>query len=155
MTSRFRDGAYRGYEVQLRLYRTHSAEPVSLESPRSVYEFMAELGTYSAEHMYELLFDRKHRVHGVYLVGKGGPDHCLAEPGEILRPALLTNSPAIVLVHNHPSGLPTPSPEDLSMTARIATAANLFDIQLLDSIIIGDGRYHSMSEAGLMTRGGA
>ena len=104
----------------------------------------------SAEHMYELLLDTKHRVHSVYLVGKGGIDSCPVDPREVFKAAFITNSPAFVLVHNHPSGIADPSPDDIALSTRIANCSALLGVSFLDNIIIGNGRYYSFLDAGRM-----
>lgn len=139
--------------MRLRLERKHCEyERIQLSSPRSIYEFMRELGEESSEFMYQLLMDTKHRVHGVYEVSKGGIDGCHVDPREVFKAALVTNSPAFALVHNHPSGVPDPSPADEALTRRIYEGAKLLDLDFTDSIIIGDGRYFSFHEAGRMPR---
>ena len=70
--SSFENHIYRGYEVHLRLERTNDYEPFQIENPRSIYRFMHGLAHESAEYVYELLMDQKHRVTATYLVGKGG-----------------------------------------------------------------------------------
>ena len=64
--------------------------------------------------------------------------------------AVLSHAAAIIACHNHPSGDPTPSPDDLAVTRRLAAAGEVLDIPLLDHIIVGDGRYYSFKEAGVM-----
>ena len=141
---------YRGYEVRLELHRSGEDEPYQIKNARSVYEFMRGLELESAEHMYELLLDVKHRVQGVYLVGKGGIDSCHVDPIEVFKAALVTNSPAFVLVHNHPSGIVEPSLNDIDLVSRIFAGADILNLQFLDNIIIGDSRYLSFLEAGRM-----
>ena len=111
---------------------------------------MRHLETESAEHLYELLFDTKQYVHGVYLVSKGGLSNCYVDPAEVFKAALMTNSPTFALVHNHPSGIVEPSLDDVAIARRIAQGADLLNLNFLDSLIIGDGRYYSFSESGMM-----
>ena len=111
---------------------------------------MRGLDVESAEHAYELLLDVKHRVHGVYLVGKGRIDNCLVDPSEIFKAALVTNSPAFVLVHNHPSGIVEPSLNDVDLVSRVFAGADTLHIQFVDNIIVGDSRYLSFLETGRM-----
>ncbi len=69
---------------------------------------------------------------------------------ELFRDAVIANAPNIVLVHNHPSGDPSPSPEDVKLTKDAAQAAQILSIDLLDHVIIGDGRFVSLKEQGVM-----
>ena len=69
--------------------------------------------------------------------------------GELFKDAVRRNSAAVIIVHNHPSGDPTPSPEDVLVTREIVSAGKLLDIDVLDHLVIGDGRYVSMRERGL------
>lgn len=130
--------------------RNRDCEPYQISNGRSVYEFMRGLDVESAEHTYELLLDVKHRVHGVYLVGKGGIDNCHVDPAEVFKAALVTNSPAFILVHNHPSGIVEPSLNDVDLTSRIFAGADILNLQFLDNMIVGDGRYLSFLEVGRM-----
>jgi DNA repair protein RadC len=90
----------------------------------------------------------KHRVIAYHEVSRGTLDSTLVHPREIFKAVLLANAAAIVAAHNHPSGDPTPSPDDLELTHRLAAAGDVLGIPLLDHIIIGDGCYYSFKEAG-------
>ena len=103
------------------------------------------------EQVRVLLLDTKHRVRACHLVYQGTVNSASIRVAEIVRPAVIANLPAILMVHNHPSGDLTPSPEDLHSTQRIAEAAALLDIDLVDHVILGAaGRYYSLKEAGLV-----
>jgi DNA repair protein RadC len=149
--SSFHGRSYHGYRVELRIRRrNHRYEPILADGPHAIYEFMCDLKNESAEHAYELLLDAKNRIHGVYEIGKGAIDMCVVDPKEVFKAALVTNSVAFTLVHNHPSGMVEPSTHDFDLTNRIAAGADLLGIRFLDSIILGDSRYFSFSAAGLM-----
>jgi DNA repair protein RadC len=90
----------------------------------------------------------KHRVIAYHEVSRGTLDSTLVHPREIFKAVLLANAAAIVAAHNHPSGDPTPSPDDLELTHRLAAAGDVLGIPMLDHIIIGDGCYYSFKEAG-------
>ncbi|HRU40693.1 MAG TPA: JAB domain-containing protein, partial [Candidatus Diapherotrites archaeon] len=79
----------------------------------------------------------------------GSLNASIVHPREVFNPAIRKSSASIIMVHNHPSGDPSPSSEDVSITARIAEAGKLIGIELVDHIIIGDGKYISMKEKGL------
>ena len=81
-------------------------------------------------------------------VSRGTLDTTLVHPREVFKAALLANSSAIILCHNHPSGDPCPSPDDVHLTRRLVDAGTLLGVDVLDHIIVGDGRYYSFKEAG-------
>ncbi|HZC05797.1 MAG TPA: JAB domain-containing protein [Ktedonobacterales bacterium] len=111
----------------------------------------AEMGTLVQEQLRVLLLDTKLRVRACHLIYQGTVNSAHIRVAEVLRPAVIANLPAIVLVHNHPSGDTTPSPEDIRSTQQIAAAADFFDIELLDHVILGaSGRYYSLKEDGLL-----
>ena len=82
-------------------------------------------------------------------VYKGNVSQALARPAELLRDAVRQNAPSIILVHNHPSGDPSPSPDDVSLTKVVIEAGKLLDIEVLDHIIIGDHKFLSLKQLGL------
>ena len=82
-------------------------------------------------------------------VYRGSVNTSLIRTAELFREAVRQNCPAVVLVHNHPSGDPTPSADDVAMTKQAVEAGKLLDIEVLDHIIIGQGRYVSLKEQGL------
>jgi DNA repair protein RadC len=151
MQSRFSHGQYRGYEVRLELKRRgRRYDPVELSTPESAYRFMKDLSRESSEYVYNLYLDTKHRVTDVYLVGKGGCQSALVDPKDVFKAALAVNSPAYIMVHNHPSGMVEPSAEDMALARRLSAAGSLLAIQLVDSIIIGDGHYRSLRDYGVI-----
>jgi DNA repair protein RadC len=95
-----------------------------------------------------LLLDTRHRVRGVHQVGRGTLDTCIVHPRDVFKAAVLANAAAIVVAHNHPSGDPTPSLEDLALCHRLRQCAEILGIGLLDFLVIGDGRYYSFQEQG-------
>ena len=86
---------------------------------------------------------------GIDEVYKGSVNASLVRIGELLRRAVLDNCPAIILVHNHPSGDPTPSQEDIEVTRQAIEAGRLLDIEVLDHLVIGQHSYLSLKEKGL------
>ena len=110
--------------------------------------FMAILRDEPSEVFAILCLTTKHRVIAYHEVSRGTLDATLVHPREVFKAALLANSAAIVISHNHPSGDSTPSVDDIDLTRRLAAAGELLGISLLDHIVIGDGRYFSFKEAG-------
>ena len=99
------------------------------------------------------ILDSQKRIAGVYLVGKGSISTCLVDTAEVFKAALVTNSPAFALVHNHPSGVTNPSPEDKSLANRIQEGAKLLSLEFTDFVIVGASSYFSFVEKGLMPNG--
>ncbi len=95
-----------------------------------------------------LLLDTRHRLLGVETVSIGSIDHTFMSPREVFRDALLGNAAALVLGHNHPSGDAEPSRDDERVTRRLAEAAGLIGVELLDHLVIGAGRWTSLARRG-------
>jgi len=107
------------------------------------------------EHLTVIMLDRKHLPLGFNIASVGTVSETVAHPREILRPCVLTAASAFLLVHNHPSGDPTPSEADRRFTKRIAEAGELLQIRLLDHVVIGDSTmqrpgFCSLKELGLI-----
>lgn len=100
------------------------------------------------EHFITLLLDTKHNLRGIHTVSVGSLDSSVVHPREVLKPAILANSSAIIIAHNHPSGDPTPSQEDIKVTHRLVEASRIIGIELLDHIIIGERRFVSLRTEG-------
>jgi DNA repair protein RadC len=120
-----------------------------LASPREVAAFlMPQFGAGAVERFGVLLLDTKHRVLKTRVLSIGSLDASVVHPREVFRAAALGGAAAIVLFHNHPSGDPTPSSEDVELTWRLAAAGDIMGIDVLDHIILGEARYYSLREAG-------
>jgi DNA repair protein RadC len=94
------------------------------------------------------LVDTKHRLIQVVTVSVGSLDHTFMSPREVFRDALLANAAAVVLAHNHPSGDPEPSRDDLQVTGRLVRAGRLVGIEVLDHLIVGRERWVSLARRG-------
>lgn len=92
----------------------------------------------------------KNTVTGIFVVSHGGLNSSIVHPREVFKRALVSNSAAIVLIHNHPSGDPTPSEEDIRVTRRLIDAGKLLGVNVLDHIIIGEGGYCSLKADGAL-----
>ena len=95
-----------------------------------------------------LLLNTQHAVIRELLVTRGTLDTSVVHPREVFRPAIAESAAAMILVHNHPSGDPAPSPEDRDVTDQLAAAGRLIGIPVLDHVVIGDARYVSFVESG-------
>jgi DNA repair protein RadC len=98
------------------------------------------------EEMHILILDTKNRVIENVKRYKGTVNSSVLRSSEIFRPAVVRNCPGVIICHNHPSGDPTPSPEDLEVTRQLVEAGRLLDIELIDHIVIGNPRYVSIKE---------
>ena len=109
----------------------------------------------SKESLRAVLLDTRYRLLRVEEIALGSMSECIAHPREVFRPAVIHSAFAVILAHNHPSGDPTPSAADIQMSRRMAEAARILQIRLLDHVIIGcpaEGRlpYYSFKAAGLL-----
>lgn len=119
-------------------------------SPREVYERMRfVLRDLRHEEFHILLLNTQNQVLRDLQVSRGTVDASLVHPREVFRPAITESAASIVLVHNHPSGDPTPSAEDRAVTRELRAAGETLGIEVLDHVIVGEGRYVSFVEAGL------
>ncbi len=119
-----------------------------IHSPQDVANLlMAEMSALEQEHLRVLLLNTKNQVLNTVEVYVGNVNSSIVRPSEVFRPAVRDNAPSIIVVHNHPSGDPTPSPEDVAITRELVAAGKLLDIDLLDHVVIGSGqRYVSLNE---------
>ena len=126
----------------------------ALERPR--YKTPQQLASYllpqygaaTVEQFGIVMLDTKHRVIRVKLVSMGGLDSTVVHPREVFREATSASAAAIVLFHNHPSGDPTPSSDDLLLTSRMIRAGDIMGIDVIDHLILSEQRYYSLVEAG-------
>ncbi len=120
---------------------------VQVTTPRAVAELLLPLyGNRPVEQLGVVLLDTKHRVMRTTIVTVGTLDASIMHPREIFREATAAGAAAIVVFHNHPSGDPEPSQEDIALTHRLIAAGVLMGIDVIDHIILGDVRYCSMKE---------
>ena len=119
-----------------------------IHSPQDVANLLqGEMSTLSQEHLRVLLLNTKNQVLNVQEVYVGNVNSSIVRASEVFRPAVRDNAPSIIIVHNHPSGDPTPSPEDAAITRDLVAAGKLLGIELLDHVVIGSGgRYVSLNE---------
>ena len=110
--------------------------------------FRGRLPQLDREAFYVLLLDGKNRVQAEVRVSEGSLTAALVHPREVFAPAIRDGAAALVLVHNHPSGDPTPSAEDIALTERLRQVGDLVGIRVLDHVVIGRGRWVSMAETG-------
>src|SRR5690348_13367460 len=122
-----------------------------VRSPRDVVElFAARLQDLPVEEFHVAVLDSQHRLERDIMVTRGILNSSLVHPREVFREAIAERAAAIILVHNHPSGDPTPSADDRVVTEQLVAAGRLLDIPVHDHVIVGRGRYTSFAEAGLL-----
>ena len=138
-------------ELAKRISRTSFGNQTKYNSSATIAGFyMEKLRHLEQEHMYVMFLDTKCKLIKDKLISSGTINQSLVSPREIFIEALNCNCVNIVLIHNHPSGDPTPSQDDLKSTARVKKAGNIIGIRLLDHIIIGDNTYFSLKESSQM-----
>ena len=137
-------------ELRLVYSRVESAGPLpQVGRPADAAALLRErLEAEPVEVCLVLLLNTKHRVVAVHELSRGTLDSCPVHPREVFKTALLANAAGLIVGHNHPSGDPTPSPDDVALCARLRQAGSLLGVDLLDFLIIGDGRYYSFKEMG-------
>lgn len=137
-------------ELGKRLLAAAPGEKPQIRSPGDIANLlMLEMSLLEQEQLRVLLLDTKNCVNKVHTVYSGSLNSAVVRISEVFREAIRTNSAAIAIAHNHPSGDPTPSPEDVNVTKMIVEAGALLDIAVLDHLIIGRNRFVSMKERGL------
>jgi DNA repair protein RadC len=108
-----------------------------------------EMAGLTQEHLWVINLDTRNRLLNIEKVYIGSLNSSMVRVGELFRTAIQRNAASIIVVHNHPSGDPTPSPEDIALTKSIVQAGKLLDIDLLDHLVIGQNKFVSMKERGL------
>lgn len=137
-------------ELARREMQSKLPERVVIHMPANVYDLVGwEMSRLDHEELWVLVLDTRNKVLEVDRLYKGTANSSTLRVGEFFKRAIHRNAASIVLVHNHPSGDPSPSPEDTNVTRCARQAGETLDIQVLDHIIIGDGRWVSMKEKGL------
>ena len=135
------------FELGRRLVSIHPEGRAVVNSPQDVFNLLgAEMGFWDQEHLRVILLNTKNEVLATQEVYIGDVNSSVIRVAEVLRPAIRENCPSIIAVHNHPSGDPTPSPEDILVTGRLREAGDTMDIDVLDHIIIGGQGYLSLKE---------
>ena len=122
-------------------------ERLQIRNARDVAAFlMPRFGLGTLEQLGIVLLDTKHRVLRTAVLALGTQNSCAVEPRDVFREAAIGGAAAIVIFHTHPSGDPSPSPDDVDLTRRLVAAGVLMGIDVIDHMILGDARYWSMKE---------
>jgi DNA repair protein RadC len=137
-------------ELGSRLAREQSDETGPISSPADAAALVQlEMQGLAQENLRVILLDTRNRLIKVHPVYMGSLNLSLVRTAEVFKEAIQKNAASLILVHNHPSGDPTPSPEDAALTRTVVQAGKLLDIEVLDHLVIGYGRFVSMKEKGL------
>jgi DNA repair protein RadC len=137
-------------ELGRRLTLEAPEERPTINSPADAAALVSyEMSALEQEHLRVVLLDRRNRVSEIVEVYKGSVNSSQVRVGEVFKEAIRKNASALVVIHNHPSGDPTPSPDDVAVTRAIVQAGKLLDVEVLDHLIIGQGKWVSLKERGL------
>jgi DNA repair protein RadC len=139
-------------ELGRRLTLESPEERAAVNSPADAAALvMYEMSALEQEHLRVILLDIRNRVLEIVDVYRGSVNSSQVRVGEVFKAAVRRNAPALIVVHNHPSGDPTPSPDDVAVTRAMVQAGKLLDVDVLDHIVIGQGRWVSLKERGLVS----
>lgn len=137
-------------ELGRRLTLESPEERPAINSPADAAVLLQyEMQALEQEHLRVMLLDRRNRVLEIVDLYRGSVSSSQIRVGEVFREAVRKNASAIIVAHNHPSGDPTPSPDDVAVTRAILQAGKLLDVDVLDHLVIGQGRWVSLKERGL------
>lgn len=138
------------YRLELVKESSKIYEVDKISSPTDVRDYIEKvfkLSIQAEEVMVMLVLDIKNNVIGAFEVSRGSLNSSIVHPREVFKRALLLNGASIIIAHNHPSGDPAPSREDIAITGRLVEGGEILGIEVLDHLIIGDsGRYRSLKE---------
>jgi len=126
----------------------HSEKRLAVTSAQAAFEVTKEYAKADREMMLLVMVDSKNYLLSIETHSIGTVDSSAVYPREIFRSLLLKNASSFIMVHNHPSGDPTPSLMDKELTRDVAAGARLIGIKLLDHVILGDGKFYSMADHG-------
>ena len=134
-------------ELGRRLQVASPEEKPSIGHPKDAADLvMYEMGALDHEELWVLLLDTRNRVLSVDKIYKGSLNASTVRIGELFRQAIQRNAASLIVVHNHPSGDPAPSPEDIKLTKVVVQAGKMLDIEVLDHLVIGHGCFLSLKE---------
>lgn len=137
-------------ELGRRLAAEAPDERPAVHSPQDAADLVRyEMSALEQEELRVLLLDNRNRVIAVEGIYRGSVNSSQVRVGELFKAAVRRNAAALIVVHNHPSGDPTPSPDDVAVTRAIVQAGKLLDIDVLDHLVIGGGKFVSLKERGL------
>ncbi len=137
-------------DLRIMAFQVREAEGPPVKSGSDFAEMFKDISCLDKEAFFVVTLSQKNSTIDRHLVSMGTLTASLVHPREAFRPALQDGAAAVAFVHNHPSGDPTPSSDDMSLTKRLKDAADLLGIRILDHVIVGRGRYFSFVDEGLL-----
>ena len=138
-------------ELGRRVALLEPAQRLTIKAPDDVAALLLPRFRYeSREHFLAVLLSTKNHVLKTAVISIGSLNASIVHPRELFREAINCRAAAVILAHNHPSGDPTPSPEDVALTRKLVEAGSLLDIPVLDHLILGDGKFISLKEKGIL-----
>jgi DNA repair protein RadC len=137
-------------ELSKRLYQATAQLPPVIRTPRDVAAHMADMQHLDHEEFRIICTNTKNGILAVRTISKGILNASLVSPREVFHRAIRLMAAGVILVHNHPSGDPEPSPEDIALTEKMIQAGKILDISVLDHVVVGQGTYVSCKEKGLL-----
>lgn len=139
------------FRVFFRIRRKNTIRKITVNSPESIKDYFVEKYRYEDREFFEtLLFDTKNQLIGIQEISIGDLSRSLVSPREVYKFAVRRSAESIIFVHNHPSGNPEPSKDDVLVTKRLIDAGNILGITVLDHIIIGYDNYVSLKRENLI-----
>jgi DNA repair protein RadC len=139
-----------GLEIGRRLGREKWEVGRALRSSEDVFRHFAELEKEKREIFYVVLLNNKNRKIREVKISEGSLTASLVHPREVFNPVIRESAAAVIFVHNHPSGDPAPSPEDIEITRRLKQVGDVMGVRVLDHVVIGRDRYYSFSDRGML-----
>ena len=137
--------------IKMEKVKSMLVENKQISSPEDVFRIVNKyLDGVDREHLVLLTLDTKNKVTSINTVSIGSINTSIVHPREVFKTAILSNASSVILSHNHPSGDVTPSKEDIDITKRIKECGRILGIELLDHLIIGDDKYSSLKEKGII-----
>ena len=138
-------------ELAKRLSARDARKVDIIHGPEDVFEYCRPKYMYEQqEHFAVMMLNMRNKITGYKDITKGSLSASIVAPRDVFREAVLASAAAIIVIHNHPSGDPSPSKEDIAVTQRLVKAGKIMDIPVLDHIIIARDRYYSMKETGML-----
>lgn len=127
-----------------------SLEKATIHSPEEAAQLILhDMGALEQEELWVILLDTRNKLISIENIYRGSLNSSQVRVGELFKNAIRRNSASLIVAHNHPSGDPTPSPDDIAVTHAIVEAGNLLDVDVLDHLVIGSGKFVSMKQRGL------
>jgi len=137
-------------ELAKRIYRVNTKLPPVIRAPQDVFERVVDMQHLPVEQFRVLYLNTKNGILAEETVSQGTVSSALVDPRAVFSRAVRLMAATVILIHNHPSGDPSPSPEDIALTRKLVEAGKVLDVQVVDHLVVGQGRYISFKEKGLI-----